>query len=633
MGLKTCLMLRFAPIVTLGRRYSSLCPHVCFSLRARGIFVCSGIFLLLISLCGCSLYKDGIEGKLLCGDIYKSAQGCEEAQDAYKEFLLAWLGPELALAYVGDPQICTNCAEKRAETSMLVYHHAASSCVNLLHNEYAQARIHMKSALKLQPDYVPAQLLLAEVMRAQEGPAAALAQIKKILAVEPSLTRLHLRKSMLHMEQQDYARAASDLKYFLNTYPDTKEVLLQLGRIQQRQQLWSEAEKTFQTLIDLAPDEPLAYLELGQVLEQQEYFTRALSLYRNAAAKFDESRLEFDYMQAQLLLNMEDYVEAVNVLRTAIAQHKNASIWPSLQLLYGYSLLRLEEYAAAVPELRAAAEELEFNGRAWHWLGEAHERQQQWYAAIASFQQINPEQQEHTSALLHLAGLYHVVGYNQDTITALETVLEKGTIAPTIDSPLGSVLLSAVVYQKLSYLYLLEQNTSAAEGVLLRGLELYPDDENLAYHLGLLYAVSGNYPAAIHYLEQVVRVQPEHAEALNNLAFIYAQSSKQLKRAADMAQRALRLEQRAAYYDTLGWIYFKQQRYTAALEQIQQAHLLQADDAQILEHLGDVYAAMHQMEQARVAYLKALHIQPDNSQLLEKLNLECQEGVPSCEEQ
>lgn len=611
----------------------------------------TGIFLLLVLLWGCSVPKGGADARLTdekdsraaCEGIFMSQQKCEEAQAAYREFLLTWLGPEQASPYVSNAQDCTNYVEKCAEPSVQAYHHAARACMNLVVSEYPQAHSHIELALKLQPEYLPARLLLAEVLHTEGKPAAALTQIEEVFAAHPYLARLHLRMSMLHMEQQDYARAARDLQSFLHVQPEAETVLLQLGRIQQRQQLWSEAEKTFQTLIDLAPDEPLAYFELGQVLEQQENFTRALSLYRSAAAQLGENRLEFEYLQAQLLLNLKNYAAAADVLQAALTQQDDtptlSSIWPSIQLLYGYSLLRQGEYVEAVPELRAAAEGLEFNGLAWHWLGEAHEHQEQWYAAMAAFQQIDSEQQEYASALLHLAGLYHVVGYNQDASAALEALLEHGINTPSSppSSQAGSstpnpIQRSSIIYQKLGYLYLLQQNTLAAEDALLRGLELYPEDENLAYHLGLLYAVSGDHPAAMRYLEQVVRVQPEHAEALNNLAFIYAQSGKQLERAADMAQRALLLEQRAAYYDTLGWIYFKQERYPAALEQIQQAHLLQPDDVQILEHLGDVHAAMHHPELARAAYLEALHIQPDNNQLRLKLNLESRESAASCQE-
>ena len=628
MSLDVDSILRSASLGAPGRPHFHLQPYSLLhsSMAMRRILIRCSIFLLLVLLWGCSAPKGGTGGAFkgtLCEDIYMSQQECEEAQAAYEEFLLTWLGPEQALPYVSDAQICAGCTLQFVEPSVLASHHAARSCLNLLRDEYSQARKHIERALKLQHDYLPARLLLAEVLLAEGKPAAALKQIEEVFAAYPELIRLHLRMSMLHMEQQDYARATHELQRFLYVQPEAEAVLLQLGRIQQRQQLWSEAEKTFQTLIDLAPDEPLAYFELGQVLEQQEYFTRALNLYRNAAAVFADNRLEFEYLQAQLLLNLEEYAEAADVMQTALAQQDNAA----MQLLYGYALLRQGAYVEAVPELRAAAETLEFSGLAWHWLGEVHERLQQWYAAIAAFQQIDSEQQEYSSALLHLAGLYHVVGYNQDAITALEGVLKKGistqsnsSSSQPLDSPSSFIASNSIIYQKLSYLYLLERNTSAAEDTLLRGLDLYPDDENLAYHLGLLYAVSGDHPAAVHYLEQVVRVQPEHAEALNNLAFLYAQSGQQLDRAAALVQRALLLEQKAAYYDTLGWIYFKQKRYAAALEQIQQAHLLLPDDAQILEHLGDVLAAMQHPERARAAYLEALNIQPDNNKLRQKLN-------------
>ncbi|MCA1796908.1 MAG: tetratricopeptide repeat protein [Desulfuromonadaceae bacterium] len=369
----------------------------------------------------------------------------------------------------------------------------------------------------------------------------------------------------------------------------------------------AEATRTLQTLIDLAPDKPVAYFELGRVLEERHEFTRALDLYRTAAQTLEHNVQEFEYLQAELLLEQHEYAAAADVLSSSLAREESIP----LRLLYGYALLQREQYAGAVPELRAAAEALEFNSLAWLWLGKALAHQRQWYDAIAALQQVDNGQVDngdpYTDALLHLAGLYHMVGYNRDAIGALDELLDLGVSDP-------------LMYQHLSYLHILEEDNPAAVTALEHGVEKYPDSVELKNRLGLLYAMLGEYAAAIKHMEQVALQRPDDIEVLNNLAYLYAQTEQNLEHAATLAQTALEQEPRAEFHDTLGWVYVKLERYAEALEHLRLAHDMQPQDAQILEHLGDLYRAMGQRAEAEEVHIKYLELLHNNKKLRSKLN-------------
>lgn len=367
---------------------------------------------------------------------------------------------------------------------------------------------------------------------------------------------------------------AQDLQHYLNVQPDARVVLLRLGRIQADQKQFDEAAKTLQTLIEVAPEDPVAYFELGQVLENQHKYKCALDLYRNAAAILHDSIQEFEYLQAKLLLQRQEFAAAAKVLKKSLEREESVP----LRLLYGYALLNMEEYAAAVPELRAAAEALEFNPMAWLWLGQALEQQQRWHDAIAAFQQVD-QGEARTQALLHLAGLYHVVGYNQDAIQTLHELLDSAGVSDPL------------LYQYLSYLYTIEDENAAALAVLERGLEEYPESIELQYRLGLLHAMMDNHTAALKHMQIVAQQRPADIEVMNNLAYLYAQTGQNLEYAATLARTALNQEERAEFHDTLGWIYFKQRRYDEALIHLRKARDMRPDDPHILEHLARVYAA------------------------------------------
>ncbi|MGM0416724.1 MAG: tetratricopeptide repeat protein [Thermodesulfobacteriota bacterium] len=573
--------------------------------------------LLVLFLGGCAaspVEQEGVTPPLLHSEmgtepyagVFSAREQCESAAAAYGEFLHTWLGAQQAAQYLdagdGAGDFCFPETGIEEREQRLVRYLCAQACVYLQHEDTQQALQKVLRAQELNQEFIPAQLLRVEVAAAQGNTSGALAKIEQIYAAHPHLNRLNLHMNALHMEQQDFASAAEDLQRYLYIQPDAKAVLLELGRIQARQEDFSDATKTLQTLIDLAPDDPVAYFELGQVLEQRQKFRRALDLYRTAAQTLEHSVQEFEFLQAQLLLEQQEYAAAADVLRSSLAREESVP----LRLLYGYALLHLEQYTAAVPELRSAAEGLEFNSMAWLWLGKALALQQQWYDAIAAFQQVD-KGDPRTEALLHLAGLYHIVGYNQDAITTLDELLDLGVSDP-------------IMYQHLSYLHMLEQNNSAAVAALEHGLEKYPGNVELNNHLGLLYATLKEYALALKHMEQVALQRPDDAEALNNLAYLYAETEQNLEDAVTLAQTALEQEPRAEFHDTLGWVYVKLGRYAEALEHLRRAHDMQPQNAQILEHLGDLYSAMGQKAQAGEAYFKAQEIHRHNEYLKDKSN-------------
>lgn len=548
------------------------------------------------------------QASAMYGGVFHSQDQCDEAVGIYREFLYKFLGAHYAEQVLdsGEP-LCANADGGQKQDDVLVHYICAQACMYLKQNNNPQALLCVARALELNPTFIPAQLIRAEIAAAQDKVPEAISRLERIFVAHPYLNRLHLRMNALHMQQNDYVGAARDLQRYLYVEPDAQAVLLQLGRIQAQQKDFAAATKTLQTLIDLAPLEPVAYFELGQVLEQQSRYGRALNLYRTAAHTLEHSVQEFEFLQAELLLEQNEYAAAADVLRSSLTREDSVP----LRLLYGYALLQMGEYTAAVPELRAAAEALEFNSMAWLWLGQALEHQKHWYDAIAAFQQVE-EGAVHTGALLHLAGLYHMVDYNLDAIKAFDDLLARGLSDP-------------ILYQQLSNLHIQEHNYPDAVSALGQGIEKHPDNVELKYRLGLLYAMTGDYSAALEWMQQVERLRPDDPEVLNNLAYLYAETETNLEHAVTLVQTALEHESRAEFHDTLGWIYFKLGRYTAALNHLLRARDMRPPDAQILQHLGDVYAAVGQMAQAADAYAKSLEIDRDNIYLHNRLNLDCED--------
>ncbi len=148
--------------------------------------------------------------------------------------------------------------------------------------------------------------------------------------------------------------------------------------------------------------------------------------------------------------------------------------------------------------------------------------------------------------------------------------------------------------------------------------------EELSPEFFLTYATAcaeaGRNDAAQRILKKCLEVYPDSIDVLNHLAYMWAEQGVELDKALVYAKQATKAApDNGAYADTLGWVYYKRGEYTSALKEVSRANRLMKGRLEIIEHLGDIYFVLGDTSSAVLQWSKALRRFPDNSRLILKL--------------
>ena len=120
---------------------------------------------------------------------------------------------------------------------------------------------------------------------------------------------------------------------------------------------------------------------------------------------------------------------------------------------------------------------------------------------------------------------------------------------------------------------------------LKRGFDTLPENEKIAFALGVALDKAGKQDEALDVMKRVVEINSKNAAALNYVGYTYVEKGEHLEEAEGMLQDAAALKPNDGFIlDSLGWLYFKQGKFQEAVKQLEKADSLM-DDPVIKEHL------------------------------------------------
>lgn len=183
--------------------------------------------------------------------------------------------------------------ERAAEEAILAGLHYEVGRERLEKNARAVAMSHLKDALRLQPDFVPAALLLGEAhLKAGEPREALRVWERAAEGPEPALPVL-ARIEQLHRAEGRPTRMISLYQNALARQPDNLALAFGLGRVYFELAMLDEAAEQFQKMEVRAPELPLIHAYLGAILERRGQFRDAMEEYRRALKQSD--RIEWPH--------------------------------------------------------------------------------------------------------------------------------------------------------------------------------------------------------------------------------------------------------------------------------------------------------------------------------------------------
>ena len=157
--------------------------------------------------------------------------------------------------------------------------------------------------------------------------------------------------------------------------------------------------------------------------------------------------------------------------------------------------------------------------------------------------------------------------------------------------------------------------TEQAVKVLEEADKALPNTSEIKYDLGMLYERQGRYDEFEAMMLRVIELKPDDANAYNSLGYTFVDQDIRLDEARDLLERALELEPDNPYIlDSVGWYFYRVGDYESAQEYLERSYELMSA-ADVAAHLGEVLWKQGRREEARRIWREAYAKNADNEVL------------------
>jgi len=463
-----------------------------------------------------------------------------------------------------------------------------------------------EEVVKKDPKHVEAKLLLGGLYSTLKLYDKSIAQYNEVIKIDPkSAAEANLYLGAIHAEKNDLKKA---LTYFEKVAASSNVKFKHLahyyvGRIHVYGNKNKLAEESLKKSISAKPDFTDAVMALGSLYEETNKTAQATQLYASYQEQYGPD-VTIAKALSQIYLESENYEKAYNQYEIIIAaEPENLNIKIRLALLdiekkdYPVAIRRLKEILSSAPE----SDKVRF------YLAAVFEELNQDKDAIDQFEKIPSNSQFYGESVVHATYLYRQMG---DVKKAMKLV--EGAIEAKKDFPQFYALQASLFDEQKKF--------ADAEKTLLKGSELFPDNEQLLFFLGSTQDKLGKRKETIVTMKKVLTLNQEHVQAMNYLAYTYAELGTELPEAEELARKALKSKPNDAYIkDTLGWILYKQGKLKEAVLTLENAHQMNPEESVIAEHLGDAYYQYQLFTKAKDMYERAARVEKneDNVRKLE----------------
>jgi tetratricopeptide (TPR) repeat protein len=562
-----------------------------------------------------------------------------------------------------------------------------------------------KKAQSLDPKSLDALELIAACYEKQKKFREAMLTYEQIVKMDPRDVESLYHLTSLQVVNREHDKAFASYQKMVQSGLDDPDYRLRIGNLLFQNRAIVQATAIYEEVNRTNRNYEPGYLALAAVSKSKKDTMAAISWYRKALEqnpKFDDAKAELknllevgkrwdeaitayralvekdstnltDKLQlGQFYFFKGDSVSAENWLQKVIQQHPNSErSYLALGALKHFLRDTLAEETLYAQTLQQQPGFLDVRQR----LREIYVGQKKWDQAIELYKVLQDNDSTFVGARVVIANLLVQKG---DTLQALKTceALNKDHSDDwRVPFTLARLLLlksqhaqARVHFDKalalrsdLPGLWILRgvnflQMDSLKQGTenFTRALQLFPEEPEINYYMGLVYSRQRRTNEAIPYYEKslksepnslqtmlalsaaydevhdlaraeqlyenMIKHRPDLAIVLNNYAYHLAVRNSRLPDALTMALKAVKAEpQNGAYLDTAGWIYFQMGEYEKARELIEQSYKLRNDSAEVAEHLGDVYEKLGDMEKARQLWLKSVDLDENRIDAKQKL--------------
>jgi putative PEP-CTERM system TPR-repeat lipoprotein len=434
--------------------------------------------------------------------------------------------------------------EKKQPQSPLTWNYRGTAYLGK--KETTKARDSFNQALKLDLNFFPAAVNLAQLDLVDGKAKDARAHFENIIKADPSHLQAMLALADFNLFEKDEAGYMNWLNKAVKAHPQAMLPRIAMTRFLLHKGEKNKALDVAREAVNTNPDNPLALKLLGETQLNVGDKANAIITFTTLVKKSNQS------LDAYLLLaNAQIANKKFNDARVNLG--KALQINPNY-LQSQEALLRLEMIEDK-PE-----------------------------AALKIARQIQLQEPQSPLGFEREADVHYALKHLPQAIKAYEQALTKGS--------------GVAVLIKLHRVRSAAGDTKAAEQHLVEWIKQHPTDLAARTYAAEVYMLSNRNREAISQYEVLLKSSPNNVSALNNLASLYQYEKD--SRAAVTAERALKIEpENPRVQDTLGWILVEQGQLPRGLELLRKAATSTPRDATVRYHYGVALARSGKKPEAR----------------------------------
>lgn len=289
--------------------------------------------------------------------------------------------------------------------------------------------------------------------------------------------------------------------------------------------------------------EALAHFVEGTSYEESGEMGKALEAYRKVL-NVDPGQSELASRVATLLARQDDFPQAIDVLKDAIAKNPNESE-PYLQLAFIYARYLKKTDQAVDYANRAIAlnpRDIEAYQRLYEIELAAGEEKK----ALQSLDRATKVRSDDPAFWTRLGKLYASIVFKSGSAPKPDEIARVNEIFKKAAEHAGD---DSTTLKDIADYYASSQQIKEAIPLYLRVLELQPDDVNAREKLATDFVLTNQRPKAVEMLEEIIKQHPEKYQPYDLLAEVLDDDARSLERANRVEQAKTEFGKAALNYE------------------------------------------------------------------------------------
>ena len=436
-----------------------------------------------------------------------------------------------------------------------------------------------EAAVRLDGEDRESRRLLAGLYSASGRVSEAIRVYRELLEADPDDARTLLYLGAIHFHRAQYEPAREHLERYAKRNPVSPLGHYYLGRILAESGELADAEKSYEAALKLHPSSVPLLTELGLVREFRGRPGAALETYekllkadprndwagsrvealRSGVRDLAGARAEFDRLRSReaapgvarmkvALVHYElgNLEAAVTEFNLAVAERPDDH---RVRFFLGLTYSRLEDSRGAARQFRHVAADSEYFVDSRVQLASLYEKQEKYAEAVAAIRAaIEKDDRRRKELFRFLAEIYRQAKDYPNAIEAMHTVVELDPGSDRVHFALGALYDEsknkdktieymqkaielnpdyAAALNYLGYTYAdMGVELDRAERLIIRALEIAPNDGFYIDSLGWVYYQKGDYRRAIEQLEKAVHLVVDDPVIIEHLGDAYLKVGK-----------------------------------------------------------------------------------------------------------